>query len=131
MMRNGFLAPNGEFIECRQYQHLETALKMVMQMHPVPCTNEVKAEQYLLNNGYVELTGDECIFYGFSSPMNEKGSMKPNYLTREQKNFLISEMERATPIQRKSIEGMLEDDEDLRNSNMLEVIYNHNNGIQT
>ena len=56
MNKIGFLAPNGDFIECESWEHMSFALDLVEKMKDAPDKakfNGLTAEEYLQELGYI------------------------------------------------------------------------------
>lgn len=109
-MLSGFLAPDGNYIECESYAHMDTATKIVEQLFPEESTGSGMRDERLLveEKGYVA-------FYARGAAFRSSGG---RLLTDEQKGFL----EGCAPNnddQKKSIDMILSIDTDRREDSVL------------
>ena len=82
----GILAPDGTFIPCEPYEHLDVALEIAEKISEKIFTSRLDTERYLLSLGYIELQG-----HGVHSSIGTfkgSGSSERIHLTREQKEWL-------------------------------------------
>lgn len=93
----GFLPPDGVFIPCHSWGHMDTAIRICKDLNQ-KFTNGVEAEEYLLQLGYVVFTSRDCYMYHYKTTIPEEETEEETteyiYLTEAQINFIQTQEER-------------------------------------
>lgn len=115
----GFLSPEGLYIPCEPWTHMQTATEILTSINPALVnTSDYKNERCLTEElGYVEFTSRGCIF----KIRNYNKELRR--LTSAQKDFLISNIGYSTTeTQIRDIEFVLRVDTDLEESSVLSQV---------
>lgn len=103
----GFLSPEGKFIECCSWGHTDKAKEICEEKYNKEFTIGLEAEDYLLSLGYLVLRARDA----YMSYLND---CKWIVLTDEQINWLTENIETLNENQKKDLNEILNDQEDIR-----------------
>lgn len=78
---SGYLSPDGKFTECPYYGHMDCATKLVKNDFNLDISSGVKAEEFLLRNGYIGFYARTVA----AAPSRERDSED---ITPQQREFL-------------------------------------------
>ena len=110
MMSNkiGILAPDGTFYTCTTYEHLSMSQHICINiLSNVPNNIQVKGvacEEYLHHMGYVTVRARDV--YGLIGYPNKDRQIV--HLTKQQRDWLVSEYENMPEDKRKTVDYMLD-----------------------
>lgn len=102
----GVLPPNGEFISCEPYEHLDLAQELVDKMNnvsPEIKCNRMECEVYLQQLGYIIVRSHDV--YGLIGYLVEE---KILHLTDEQKKWLIDNYKSFPSDKQKSVDDLID-----------------------
>jgi len=91
----GFLSPDGTFIECESWEHLDTAKKLVSEYYPnktFQYKNRLTYEDFLFDSGWVSFTSRGA---SFRFRVTEGFSSRIQLLSDSQKEFMVLHLEKA------------------------------------
>lgn len=104
----GFLSPEGEYIECTSWEHTSKAHEICVEKFGESFSNGVSAEDYLLSLGYLVIRARDAYMTYWNK------DQKAILLTDIQISWLTSNAERFNEWQKKDMNEILFDQEDLR-----------------
>lgn len=101
----GILSPNGSFIECESYEHLDLAKEIAEKLNSeYSHKNRLICEEYLQKLGYIIVRVRDV--YGLIGYLDDND--KVIYLTNEQKNWLESHYDEFPKDKQKSIDDLID-----------------------
>lgn len=105
----GFLSPEGELIECNDYEHMSLAYELVSHMDNVPAEykfNGVKAEEYLQMLGYIVMRARDC--YALIGYRKELNSEQRIHMTAAQEAWLLEHYAEFIPEKRECVDKIFD-----------------------
>ena len=105
MNYTGILSPNGSFVECESYEHLDLAKEIAEKLDSeYAYKNGVACEEYLQKLGYVVVRSrDVCGLIGYLDD-----SDKVIHLSNEQKKWLETNYDNFPTDKQRSVDDLIE-----------------------
>lgn len=108
----GFLNPKGELLECSSWEHLDKAVELCEQLFGIDFYVRQDAEDYLLSLGYMAIRARD-VYMSYKNDDTGKWIV----LTDEQLKWLAENVNSFNDGQKKDINEILFDQEDIRKRN--------------
>lgn len=101
----GILKPNGSFIECKSYEHLNLAKEIAKKLYSkYSHESDLSCEEYLQKLGYVIIRSYDV--YGLIGYLNDDG--KVIHLSDEQKKWLEDNYENFPTDKQRSVDDLID-----------------------
>ena len=105
MNYTGILSPNGSFIECESYEHLELAKEIAEKLNSeYSHKNGVVCEEYLQKLGYIIVRARDV--YGLIGYLDDDD--KVIYLSDEQKKWLEDNYDEFPTDKQRSVDDLID-----------------------
>ncbi len=105
MNYTGILSPNGSFIECESYEHLDLAKEIAGKLNSdYSYKTGFACEKYLQKLGYIIVRARDV--YGLVGYLNDDG--KFIYLSDEQKKWLEDNYDKFPTDKQRSIDNIID-----------------------
>lgn len=102
----GFLKPDGTLIRCNAWEHMNTAIKIAESMGQ-SFYSGIKAEEFLQKQGWLVIRTSDV--YGLIGVYNPETG-KRYHLSDEQKKWLIEHYDNMSPLKRKYVDELFDND---------------------
>lgn len=101
----GILSPNGSFIECESYEHLELAKEIAEKLNSdYSYKNGIECEKYLQKMGYIIVRSRDV--YGLIGYLDDNNKMI--CLSDEQKKWLEDNYDKFPTYKQKSVDELID-----------------------